>query len=43
MTDEILIESLPKLTKAPVPVQTHTLKYEERIAKGRALTRCHRS
>jgi uncharacterized protein (DUF2252 family) len=30
-------ESLPKLTKAPVPVQTHTLKYEERLAKGRAL------
>ena len=30
-------ESLPKLTKAPVPVQTHTLKYEERIAKGKAL------
>jgi uncharacterized protein (DUF2252 family) len=33
MTDE----SLPKLTKAPVPMQTHTLKYEERVAKGKAL------
>ena len=30
-------ESLPILAKAPVPVQTHTLKYEERIAKGKAL------
>src|SRR5512139_665248 len=30
-------ESLPKLTKAPIPMQTHTLKHEERIAKGRAL------
>jgi uncharacterized protein (DUF2252 family) len=30
-------ESLPKLTKAPIPAQTHTLKLEERIAKGRAL------
>jgi len=33
MTDE----SLPKITKAPIPVQTHTLKFEERIAKGKAL------
>ena len=23
-------ESLPKLTKAPIPVQTHTLRLEER-------------
>jgi len=30
-------ESLPELTKAPIPVQTHTLKVEERIAKGKAL------
>ncbi len=30
-------ESLPKLAKAPVPVQTHTLKIEERLAKGKAL------
>ncbi len=31
-------ESLPKLTKAPVPVQTsHTLGVDERLAKGRAL------
>ena len=30
-------ESLPKLTKAPIPVQTHTLRLEERIAKGKAL------
>jgi uncharacterized protein (DUF2252 family) len=33
MTDE----SLPKLTKAPVPVQTHTLTLEQRLAKGKAL------
>jgi uncharacterized protein (DUF2252 family) len=33
MTDE----SLPKLSKAPVPVQTHTLRLEERINKGKAL------
>ncbi len=33
MTDE----SLPKLTKAPIPVQTHTLKVKERLAKGKAL------
>src|SRR5512139_3466498 len=31
------IESLPKLTKAPIPEQTHTLKLEERLAKGKAL------
>jgi uncharacterized protein (DUF2252 family) len=31
------IESLPKLSKAPIPVQTHTLKVEERLAKGKAL------
>ena len=30
-------ESLPKLTRAPIPVQTHTLKVEERIARGKAL------
>jgi uncharacterized protein (DUF2252 family) len=31
-------ESLPKLAKAPVPVQTsHTLRMEERLAKGKAL------
>jgi uncharacterized protein (DUF2252 family) len=30
-------ESLPKLTKAPLPVQTHILRPEERIAKGKAL------
>jgi uncharacterized protein (DUF2252 family) len=30
-------ESLPRLTKAPVPVQTHTLKVKERLAKGKAL------
>jgi uncharacterized protein (DUF2252 family) len=31
------IESLPKLAKAPIPLQTHTLKIEERLAKGKAL------
>ncbi len=31
------IESLPKLIKAPIPEQTHTLKIEERLAKGKAL------
>ncbi len=38
-------ESLPKLTKAPIPVQTsHTLRVEERIAKGKALREVtHRS
>ncbi len=31
-------ESIPKLTKAPVPVQTtHTLRLEERLARGKAL------
>jgi uncharacterized protein (DUF2252 family) len=30
-------ESLPQLTKAPIPVQTHTLRLEERTAKGKAL------
>ena len=31
------IESLPKLAKAAIPVQTHTLKIEERLVKGKAL------
>jgi uncharacterized protein (DUF2252 family) len=30
-------ESLPKLAKAPIPVQTHTLRVAERIDKGKAL------
>jgi uncharacterized protein (DUF2252 family) len=30
-------ERLPKLTKASIPVQTHTLRVEERIAQGKAL------
>ena len=30
-------ESLPKLTKAPIPAQTHTLQYDKRLAKGKAL------
>ena len=30
-------ESLPHLTKAPVPIQTYTLRVEERLAKGKAL------
>ena len=30
-------ESLPKLTQASVPAQTHILRLEERIAKGKAL------
>jgi uncharacterized protein (DUF2252 family) len=30
-------ESLPKLTKAPIPIQTHTLQVKERLAKGKAL------
>jgi uncharacterized protein (DUF2252 family) len=34
---KMTIESLPKLTKAPVPEQTHTLKVEERLARGKAL------
>jgi len=29
-------ESLPKLAKASIPVQTHTLRVEERIANGKA-------
>jgi uncharacterized protein (DUF2252 family) len=33
----MLDESLPRLTKAPIPVQTHTLRLEERLAKGKAL------
>jgi uncharacterized protein (DUF2252 family) len=33
----MLDESLPQLTKAPIPVQTHTLRMEERTAKGKAL------
>ena len=33
----MLDESLPQLTEAPVPVQTHILRLEERIAKGKAL------
>jgi uncharacterized protein (DUF2252 family) len=33
----MLDESLPQLTKAPIPVQTHTLRLEERTAKGKAL------
>jgi uncharacterized protein (DUF2252 family) len=31
------IESVPKLAKAAIPLQTHTLKIEERLAKGKAL------
>lgn len=30
-------ESLPELTQAPVPVQTHILRLEARMAKGKAL------
>ncbi len=30
-------ESLPKLAVAPIPVQTHILRLEERTAKGKAL------
>jgi uncharacterized protein (DUF2252 family) len=30
-------ESLPALAKALIPVQTHTLRIEERLAKGKAL------
>jgi uncharacterized protein (DUF2252 family) len=33
MTDE----TLPKLTKAPIPPQTHIMKLNERLAKGKAL------
>jgi uncharacterized protein (DUF2252 family) len=31
------IESLPKLTKAPIQERTYTLKYEDRLAKGKSL------
>jgi uncharacterized protein (DUF2252 family) len=31
------LESLPKLTKAPIHEGTYTLKYDERIAKGKSL------
>lgn len=27
-------EALPQLTKAPIPVQTQTLTWEERVGKG---------
>ena len=30
-------ESLPELTKAPVPPQTHILRFDERLAKGKVL------
>ena len=30
-------ESLPKLSTAPIPVQTHILRQEERLARGKAL------
>ncbi len=30
-------ESLPELTQAPIPVQTHILRLEERIKKGKEL------
>lgn len=30
-------ESLPELTMAPMPVQSHILRLEERIAQGKAL------
>jgi uncharacterized protein (DUF2252 family) len=30
-------ESLPALTKAPIPVQTYTLRVDERLARGKAL------
>ena len=30
-------ESLPKLTKAPVPAKTHTLQPKERRSMGKAL------
>jgi hypothetical protein len=30
-------ESLPELTKAPIPPQTHVLRFDERLAKGKAL------
>ena len=40
MSEQKLIseESLPKLIKAPIPVQTtHTLRLDERLAQGKAL------
>ena len=37
MSDNDLEESLPELTKAPIPPQTHILRLDERIAKGKAL------
>jgi uncharacterized protein (DUF2252 family) len=30
-------ESIPTLEKAPIPVQTHTMRLEERFAKGKSL------
>jgi uncharacterized protein (DUF2252 family) len=33
----MLDESLPQLAKALIPVQTHTLRLEERLAKGKGL------
>ncbi|MCB0235536.1 MAG: DUF2252 family protein, partial [Anaerolineae bacterium] len=30
-------ESLPKLSTAPIPVQTHILRQEDRLARGKAL------
>jgi uncharacterized protein (DUF2252 family) len=30
-------EGLPKLAKAPIPVQTHTLRVKDRLAKGKEL------
>ena len=37
MSDNDLEESLPELTKAPIPPQTHVMRLDERIAKGKAL------
>ena len=37
MSDNNLEESLPELTKAPIPPQTHVLRLDERKAKGKAL------
>jgi uncharacterized protein (DUF2252 family) len=37
MSENMLEESLPGLTKAPIPPQTHVLRFDERIAKGKAL------
>jgi len=33
----MLDESLPQLNQAPIPMQTHILRLEERTAKGKAL------